>query len=92
MDFGLRIERQDVAESDWPATTLSSSPLAKFSCDDDADCDVVTPPGDVLGLQEAGKTTSVVLFLTPDLLRTEFSLGAQFVTVAFLLQQLYKPP
>ena len=92
MDFGLRIERQDVAGSDWPATTLSSPPLAKFPCDVDVDCDVVTSPDDVLEWQEAGKTTPVVLFLTPDLLRTEFSLGAQFVTVAFLLQQLYKPP
>ena len=89
---GLRIERQDVAGSDWPATTLSSPPLAKFPCDDDVDCDVVTSPDDVLEWQEAGKTTPVVLFLTPDLLRTEFPLGAQFVTVAFLLLQLYKPP
>lgn len=49
MDFGLRIERQDVAGSDWPVITFSLSPLAKFSCNDDADRDVVTPPDDVLG-------------------------------------------
>ena len=89
MDFGLRIERQDVAGSDWLVITFSLSPLAKFSCNDDADRDVVTPPDDVL---ETGKTTSVVLFLTPDLLCTELSLGSQHVTVVFLLQQLFKPP
>ena len=49
MDFGLRIERQDVAGSDWPVITFSLSPPAKFSCNDDADRDVVTPPDDVLG-------------------------------------------
>jgi hypothetical protein len=92
MDFGLRIKRQDVAGSDWPVIAFSPSPLAKFSCNDDAERDVVALPDDVSKPQEAGKTTSVVLFLTPDLLCTEFSLGSQHVTVVFLLQQLYKPP
>ena len=78
MDFGLRIETQLVAGTDCPRATSASSAIAKFPFDDDVIGNVVSPSDDVSLLLTAGETTSVVLFLTPDLLHTAFSLGAQF--------------
>ena len=92
MDFGLRIEIQLVAGIDWSQTTSASFSIAECSCHGDLTADVVSPSDDVSLLLTAGGTTSPVLFLTPDLLHTVFSLGAQSVTVIFLLQQLFKPP
>ena len=92
MDFGLRIEDQLVAGIDWLQTTSASSAIAKFSCADDAIGNVVSPSDDVSLVLTTGETTSVVVLLNPDLLHTAFSLGAESVTVIFLLQQLFKPP